>query len=69
MDTRGHRGYTYIYTRTRSLHICPALTTYVNVLSVILVSYHFFLRLHLLLRDDDSTVDEKVEGHKVGVWK
>lgn len=51
-----------------SLHL-PALTTYVNVLSVILVSYHLFLLLLLLphLLDDDSTVDEMAERYKVGV--
>lgn len=66
MDTRSP----WVYANA-SLHL-PALTTYVNVLSVILVSYHLFLLLlplllpHLL-DDDDSTVDEMAERYKVGV--
>lgn len=65
MDTRSP----WVYANA-SLHL-PALTTYVNVLSVILVSYHLFLLLPLLLPhlldDDDSTVDEMAERYKVGV--
>lgn len=70
MDTRSP----WVYDANASLHL-PALTTYVNVLSVILVSYHTLLLLFLLLLllrlfpDDDSAVDEKVERHKVKVWK
>lgn len=68
----GHAVTVGIYANT-SLHL-PALTTYVNVLSVILVSYHLFLLLlpsppASLLDDgdDDSTVDEMAERYKVGV--
>lgn len=60
MDPRGQRG----YIRARASLRPPALTTYVNVLSVILVSYHFILLL--LSLDDDSSVYEKIERHKVG---